>query len=237
MVKNILIAIPCYNEERALPIVLKELQHIQLPLHYQLEILVINDCSKDKTAEVAGRFPIKLLNLPINLGIGGAMQTAFKYAVLHDYDIAVQMDGDGQHPPSELIKLLDEHEKQTADIVIGSRFLTKDGFRSSFVRRLGIKYFYALNWMFTGNAIYDSTSGYRLLNKKALALAAVNYPDEYPEPDSLVIFSKAGLKIKEVDVSMRARLGGVSSIQHGASVYYCVKVSISMFFSFIRRSN
>jgi glycosyltransferase involved in cell wall biosynthesis len=235
--KNVLIVIPCYNEEVSLPLVLQELQSIQLPVKYKLQILIINDCSQDKTSDVVRSFNAKILNLPINLGIGGAMQTGFKYAIQNGFDIAIQLDGDGQHPPSELIKLLNEYEIVSADVVIGSRFLKNEGYQSLLLRRIGIKYFYLLNKFFTGNSIYDSTSGFRLLNKKALAIAAVNYPDDYPEPDSLIIFSKAGLIIKEVSVAMRPRLGGISSIHHGASFYYCIKVTISMLFSFIRKPN
>jgi glycosyltransferase involved in cell wall biosynthesis len=234
MPQKILIIIPCYNEETSLPLVLDELRNTILPDNYQMSIAVINDCSKDNTAMIARQHKAILLDLPMNLGIGGAVQTGIKYARLHNFDFALQLDGDGQHPAAEINKLLNAYQNHTADVIIGSRFLDKQGYQSSFIRRIGIRYFYHLNRIFTGNYIFDSTSGFRLLNKHAIAIAANNYPDDYPEPESLVIFAKAGLNIKEVQVNMRARLGGVSSINHSASLFYTIKVSIGMLFSFIR---
>jgi glycosyltransferase involved in cell wall biosynthesis len=230
-----LIVIPCYNEEASLPSVLKELQETVLPDNYQLDVLVINDCSKDSTSIVARNGKAIVIDLPVNLGIGGAVQTGILYARNNGYDIAIQLDGDGQHPPKELGKMISFHLESGANIVIGSRFLEKEGFQSSFARRLGIRYFHWVNRLMTGLHIYDSTSGFRLFDKAAIKIAAVNYPDEYPEPESLVVFSKAGLKIAEVPVVMSARLGGQSSIRHFGSLYYCIKVSLAMLFSFIRK--
>lgn len=235
MLQKVLVIIPCYNEEASLPLVLSQLNMLKLPEQYHLTTLVINDCSKDNTVAVARENQSRVIDLPNNLGIGGAVQTGFKFAKSNNFDIAIQLDGDGQHPPAEIIKQLNAFSETKADVVIGSRFLKNDGFRSSFVRRLGINYFYRLNQLLTGNNIYDSTSGFRLLGKKAIAIAANNYPDDYPEPESLVIFSKAGLNILEIPVIMSHRLGGRSSIGYAASFYYCVKVTISMFFSFIRK--
>lgn len=235
MLKKVLIVIPCYNEEAALPLLLQEFVGLELPSEYQLTVLVVNDCSKDSTLAIAQKYKVKILDLPTNLGIGGAVQSGLKYAQRYNFDLAIQLDGDGQHPPSELIKLLNANATFGADVVIGSRFLDNEGFRSSFMRRLGIKYFYRLNQLLTGNNIYDSTSGFRLLARNAIEIAAENYPDDYPEPESLVTFSRAGLKIKEVPVIMSHRLGGKSSIGNFSSIYYCIKVTISMFFSFIRK--
>lgn len=232
---KVLIVIPCYNEEASIPSVLNELQQTILPGGYQMQVLVINDCSKDNTSAVAKRSHATVIDLPVNLGIGGAVQTGIIYARDNDFDLAIQLDGDGQHPPKELAKLIGFHLENGANIVIGSRFLQKEGFQSSFARRLGIKYFHWLNRLMTGLHIYDSTSGFRLFDRAAIKLASVNYPDEYPEPESLVVFSKAGLKIAEVAVIMSPRLGGKSSIRHFGSLYYCVKVSLAMLFSFIRK--
>jgi glycosyltransferase involved in cell wall biosynthesis len=234
MPQKILIIIPCYNEEASLPLVLDELHNTILPDDYEMSIVVINDCSKDNTAMVARQHKAILIDLPMNLGIGGAVQTGIKYARMHNFDFAVQLDGDGQHPPNEIVKLINAHNNHASDVIIGSRFIEKQGYQSSFIRRIGIRYFYRLNRIFTGNYIFDSTSGFRMLNKRAIAIAANNYPDDYPEPESLVIFAKAGLTIKEVQVNMRGRLGGVSSINHSASLFYTLKVSIGMLFSFIR---
>lgn len=235
MQKKVLIVIPCYNEEIALPRLLAELTSLKLPAQYTLTVLAVNDCSKDKTVDVAKNYDIKILDLPNNLGIGGAVQSGFKYAKRNDFDLAIQLDGDGQHPPTEIIKLLNAHESSGAEIVIGSRFLDKEGFQSSLIRRMGIKYFYKLNQLLTGNNIYDSTSGFRLLGRKAIDIAAENYPDDYPEPESLVTFARAGLKIKEVPVVMSHRMGGKSSIGSFSAIFYSVKVTMSMFFSFIRK--
>jgi glycosyltransferase involved in cell wall biosynthesis len=235
MSKKNLIIIPCYNEGNSLPLLLEQLLLLKLPHNYQMEIAVVNDCSKDDTKLVAGLYPVVLLDLLVNLGIGGAVQTGFLYAKDNGFDIAVQMDGDGQHPPAELHKLIEHHEKTKVNVVIGSRFLDEGGFKSSFARRIGIRYFHWLNRILTRKSIYDTTSGFRLFDKKAIELACTKYPDEYPEPASLVIFSKAGLSVQEVPVTMKERLAGQSSIRNFASLYYCVKVTISMLFIFIRK--
>ncbi|MDB5017797.1 MAG: glycosyltransferase family 2 protein [Mucilaginibacter sp.] len=237
MSKKLLIIIPCYNEEDSLPQVLEQLLQLQLPEGYDMEIAVVNDCSQDNTKTIAELYPIMVLDLLVNLGIGGAVQTGFLYAKDNGFDIAIQLDGDGQHPPEELLKLLTAHEKTGTNVVIGSRFLDEGGFKSSFARRIGIRYFHLLNKLFTGKNIYDSTSGFRLFDSLAIDLAAEKYPDEYPEPASLVLFSKAGLSIQEVPVMMSERLAGKSSIRNFASLYYCIKVTISMLFLFIRKPN
>ena len=235
MRSKLLIIIPCYNEQVSLPMLLSAIDNTKFPDNYAVEVVVVNDCSRDDTAAVAKTLNVALLDLPINLGIGGAVQSGILYAHRNGFDLAVQMDGDGQHPPSELVKLLKCQEESGANMVIGSRFLEKEGFQSSFTRRLGISYFHWLNKFFTGTNIYDSTSGFRLFDKKALALAAKYYPDEYPEPESLVFFSKAGLTVKETPVIMAHRQGGQSSIRNFASLYYCIKVTIAMLFSSINK--
>jgi glycosyltransferase involved in cell wall biosynthesis len=235
MIKKLLLVIPCYNEQESLPVLLPELESLKLP-GYAIEIAIVNDCSTDDTYAIARQYNVTVLNLAINLGIGGAVQSGLLYALKYKFDLAVQMDGDGQHPPAELIKLLNCYESQGANLVIGSRFIEKEGFQSSFTRRLGISYFHWLSKAFTGKNIYDSTSGFRLFDKKAIELAAVYYPDEYPEPESLIYFSRAGLSIRETPVIMASRHGGQSSIKNFASLYYCIKVTIAMVFSAIRKS-
>jgi glycosyltransferase involved in cell wall biosynthesis len=232
---KILVIIPCYNEGNTLPLLLEQLLLLKLPENYAMEIAVVNDSSKDDTAWVAGLYPIILLDLPVNLGIGGAVQTGFLYASRYGFDLAVQVDGDGQHPPAELPKLIRYYNETKTNVTIGSRFLVEGGFKSSFARRMGIRYFHWLNKVLTGKSVFDSTSGFRLFDKKAISLAVDKYPDEYPEPASLVLFSNAGLTIEEVPVMMSERLAGQSSIRHFASVYYCIKVTISMLFIFIRK--
>jgi glycosyltransferase involved in cell wall biosynthesis len=234
MAQKLLIIIPCYNEQASLPGLLDAVNELNIP-GYNITPLVINDCSTDNTVAVAKQHQVKVLDLPINLGIGGAVQSGLLYAFANDFDLAVQMDGDGQHPPKELIKLLNCRAATQANLVIGSRFIERQGFQSSFTRRMGIGYFYRLNRFFTGKRIFDSTSGYRLFDRTAIALAADYYPDDYPEPESLVYFSKAGLDIHETPVVMADRAGGQSSIGNIASLYYCIKVTIAMFFSAIRK--
>jgi glycosyltransferase involved in cell wall biosynthesis len=216
MPDKLLIIIPCYNEEAALPALLNTLSGISLNQNYRVEIAVINDCSTDNTLSVARRHNVTVIDLPINLGIGGAVQSGLIYARQNNFDLAVQMDGDGQHPPHELAKLLACDEASGANLIIGSRFIEREGFQSSFTRRLGIGYFHWLNKVFTGQSIFDSTSGFRLFDRKAITLAAAHYPDEYPEPESLILFSRAGLT-------------------NFASLYYCIKVTIAMVFASIRK--
>ncbi|MDB5157623.1 MAG: glycosyltransferase family 2 protein [Mucilaginibacter sp.] len=235
MLKQLLIIIPCYNEQASLPALLTDVGGLQIA-GYAITPLVVNDCSTDNTYAVAKQHGAKVLDLPINLGIGGAVQSGLLYAAQYHFDLAVQMDGDGQHPPKELIKLLACNEATGANLVIGSRFIENEGFQSSFTRRLGIGYFYWLTRALTGAHIFDSTSGFRLFDKKAIELAAVYYPDEYPEPESLIYFSKVGLQIRETPVIMAGRTGGQSSIRNFASLYYCIKVTIAMFFSAIRKT-
>lgn len=232
---KILIIVPCYNEQASLPKLLTDLQNLELPAKYELSVAVINDCSKDKTAEIARSSYATLINLPVNLGIGGAVQSGLKYAMQNNFDLAVQIDGDGQHPPKELLKLIACYEQTNANLVIGSRFIDKEGFQSSFMRRGGITYFRYLNKILTGKKIYDSTSGFRLFDRQAIRLCAGYYPDDYPEPESLIFFSKAGLAIKEIAVIMEERKGGQSSIRHFASVFYCLKVTLAMLFSSVRK--
>jgi glycosyltransferase involved in cell wall biosynthesis len=233
---KILFIIPCYNEEENIATLLQELTQINIGEGFQVFIAVINDCSKDSTKSVVEKFPfVTLLNLPINLGIGGAVQTGLLYALKHQFDFALQIDGDGQHPPSEIYKLLEAQKLHQANVVIGSRFIEKKGFQSSFLRRLGIKYLQIIHFILTGNSIKDVTSGFRLYDKKTLDVICSAYPDEYPEPDSLILLANHQLKVIETPVVMRKRVGGKSSIRYFDQIYYIVKVTMSMFFTKIRR--
>lgn len=234
MPAKILIIIPCYNEEASLPSLLSELSRVA---NGRYDYLVVNDGSSDRSSDVAKKHGAIVLDLPINVGIGGAMQTGFLYARDNNYDIAIQVDGDGQHPPPEIQKLVDDHcLGSKANIIIGSRFLTEGDFKSTYLRRVGIRYFYRLNRILTGARIFDSTSGFRLFDSEAIKIAASYYPEEYPEPESLILFSKAGLTVSEIPVVMKARSGGKSSIRNFTSLYYMLKVSIAMFSTYQRYS-
>ncbi len=234
MTNKVLIIIPCFNEEISLPKVLQELSILSMGYNYDLQEAVINDCSTDQTLEVANNGDIIVLDLPVNLGIGGAVQTGYRYAFDNGYDFAIQMDGDGQHPATEVKKLLRAMIDHDADIVIGSRFIDKTGFQSSSSRRWGIRYFKHLNMLLTGFTVYDSTSGFRCINRKALALVNEYYPDDYPEAEILIYYAMNGLKAVEVPVCMKERQGGISSIGVSASLYYMLKVTLAIVYSFLR---
>ena len=231
---KIAIIVPAYNEENAIAAVVDDINTIAKEHQLDLTAVVVNDCSKDSTSEVISTLNCIALNLPVNLGIGGAVQTGFKYAFENDYDYAIQVDGDGQHPASEIPKLLKKAIDENADVVIGSRFIDKEGFQSSAMRRFGINYFKRLNKLLVGVVVNDSTSGFRMINKKVLTLVSEFYPDEYPEPEAIIIYSLSGFKISEVAVTMRERQGGVSSIGMFSSVYYMFKVSLAILYTFIR---
>jgi glycosyltransferase involved in cell wall biosynthesis len=226
--------IPAYNEEKSIAAVVADINHTVKEQQIHIDAIVVNDCSKDSTAEVISKLNCIALNLPINLGIGGAVQTGFKYAFENNYDYAIQVDGDGQHPASEIPVILKKAMEENADVVIGSRFISKDGFQSSALRRFGINYFKWLNRMLVGVTVNDSTSGFRLINKKVLELVSEYYPDEYPEPEAIILYSLNHLTIAEVQVSMKERQGGVSSIGAFSSIYYMLKVTLAIIYTFIR---
>ncbi len=232
--KKIAIIIPAYNEEKAILGVIEELHKLLENIYFILDIIVINDCSTDNTAKLIAKSNCIDLHLPINLGIGGAVQTGFKYAYEKGYDFAIQIDGDGQHPPHEIPKLLAVAQEKQADVVIGSRFIDKKGFQSSAARRLGIQYFMWLNYFLIGKKIKDTTSGLRLINRKVLKVVYDYYPDEYPEPESIILYALHGFSIAEIAVTMRERQGGVSSINTFSAIYYMLKVSLSILYTYIR---
>ncbi|HEX8517514.1 MAG TPA: glycosyltransferase family 2 protein [Bacteroidia bacterium] len=231
---KIAIIVPAYNEEIAIAAVVHDMNTMAKENSFELDVVVVNDCSLDSTSEVISKLPCIALNLPINLGIGGAVQTGYKYAFKNGYDFAIQADGDGQHPASEIPKLIRAAANQNADVVIGSRFINKEGFQSSSLRRLGINYFKWLNKTLVGVKVTDSTSGLRLINKRVMAVVSEYYPDEYPEPEAIIMYSLNGFKITEVAVNMKERQGGVSSIGGASSVYYMFKVTLAILFTFIR---
>jgi glycosyltransferase involved in cell wall biosynthesis len=231
---KIAIIVPAYNEERAIAGVVNDMNNIAKEHQLNIDVIVVNDCSTDSTSEVIAKLDCIALNLPVNLGIGGAVQTGFKYAFENGYDFAIQADGDGQHPASEVPKLIAAAIAQNADVVIGSRFISKDGFQSSLLRRFGIGFFKQLNKVLIGLVIHDSTSGFRLINKKALGVVSEYYPDEYPEPEAIILYSLSGFRIVEIPVIMKERQGGVSSIGRTSSVYYMFKVSLAILFTYIR---
>jgi glycosyltransferase involved in cell wall biosynthesis len=228
---KILAVVPCYNEEASVGDVVGSLQ-TACP---EMDILVVNDGSRDRTAEAAAAAGAKVAQLPYNMGIGAAMQTGFLYAKAHGYDIAVQVDGDGQHDPAEVGKLLKPIQEGRADIVVGSRFISGGGFKSTPMRRLGIKAFARVLTIMTGQTLTDPTSGFRAAGKKVISLFSEEYPQDYPEVESLLLVHLANLRIAEERVVMRARSGGRSSITPLKSAYYMVKVMMVLFIWLIRK--
>lgn len=228
-----LIIIPAYNEANNL---LKLVETIK-KTNPDFDYVIINDGSTDNTEKVCRENRLNFISLPINLGIGGAVQTGYKYAKRYSYDIAVQMDGDGQHEPKELAKLIEPIVNKEAHLTIGSRFIHKEGFQSSLIRRIGIKYFSSLITLLTRNKITDPTSGFRVCNKQVIDVFCQSYPRDYPEPESIMSLLRMGYVIKEVPVKMKGRENGSSSITNWRSVYYAVKVSLAMLIDYTKTSN
>lgn len=231
---RVALVIPCFNEEDVVFDLYSEINRTPFPEGIRVTPVFINDCSTDNTRRILKDHGMTFIDLPVNLGIGGAVQAGYKYAFRNGYDIAVQMDGDGQHPPAELHKILKLITDGEADVAIGSRYLTKEGFQSSSLRRTGINYFRWLNKRLVGVTVYDSTSGYRALNRRALELVSAYYPDEYPEPEAIVLYALHDLRIRETAVLMRERQGGRSSIRTYKTVYYMFKVTLGIIFLYIR---
>ncbi|GAB4573877.1 MAG: glycosyltransferase family 2 protein [Anaerolineae bacterium] len=229
---GVLVIIPAYNEAANIARVIADVrQHVP-----GADICVINDGSHDETGRLAAQAGAITLNMPFNVGIGAAVQTGFLYAYRHDYAEAVRIDGDGQHPPETIPALLEALRAGSADMVIGSRFLQADriGYQGTLPRRIGIR---LLTWVIsvlTGEAPSDPTSGFMVARRSAITFLAHEYPHDYPEPEARVLMHRAGLRVQEVPVTMRERLGGVSSITSARSVYYMSKVLLALLLDAIR---
>lgn len=219
-----LVIIPAFNEEGNLDKTIRDIQENAPDFDY----VIINDCSTDRTLELCRERGYSYLNLPVNLGIGGAVQTGYRYAYFHGYDVAVQFDGDGQHSARFLEEMVAKMEETGSDMVIGSRFIEKEGFQSSALRRVGIQYFTVLIRILTGKAITDPTSGMRMINRRLLQKFTDDYPKDYPEPESVVTILSEKFKVTEMPVLMNEREEGVSSISMGKSIYYMIKVSFAI---------
>jgi glycosyltransferase involved in cell wall biosynthesis len=223
--------VPAYNEAGAIGGVVDEIRAFDAAF----DVLVIDDASRDATADVARRHGAVVVTLPFNLGIGGAVQTGFRYAARRGYDLAARIDGDGQHDPAELGPLIATVVGGGADICVGSRFAGADGYRSSRSRRIGIRILAQTVSLLTRQRVTDTTSGFQVLNRKAIELFAADYPHDYPEVEAALMLHKHRLRLTEVPVRMRERSAGRSSIRGLRTVYYMAKVMLAILIGALRR--
>jgi len=224
--------VPAWNESGAIGTVVDEIKEFDSAI----DVVVIDDCSSDDTAEVAESHGATVLRLPFNVGIGGAVQTGFRYAVEHGYEVAVRLDGDGQHAASEIPKILEPVRAGAADLVIGSRFVDPGGvYRPPFARRVGIGLFARLVSILGGQRVTDTTSGFIALDRAGIELFAAEFPHDYPEVEATLVALRSGLRVTQVQVDMRERTTGSSSITFIRSLYYIVKVMLALLVASLRR--
>ena len=225
---KVLIIIPAYNESKNIEKTIKKATKIKPQNNDKIDYIIINDGSLDNTLEICEKNNFNVISLINNLGIGGAVQTGYKYAYYNNYDIAIQFDGDGQHDERYIYKLIEQINKGN-DLVIGSRFISNlSKFKSTYSRQIGIKILSFFIKICTGKKIYDPTSGFRSVDKEVIKLFANEYPIDYPEPDTIVTVIKKGYKVSEIPVEMNERKHGKSSINPIKSVYYMIKVSLAI---------
>ena len=225
-----LVIIPAYNEQDSIAHVISLIREHAA----WADICVINDGSRDKTGEIAEQCGAMVLHMPHNVGIGAGMQTGFIFAALRGYQITVQNDGDGQHAAHEIPILVDELIKSDADVVIGSRYIEDRGYITPKARRLGIVILSRVISLILRREITDPTSGFRASNRRAIEFCAEHYPFDYPEPEAVVLLTRAGLKVREIPVTMNPRYGGISSITPFRSAYYMIKVIVAILIGLLR---
>lgn len=237
MKKKILLIIPAYNEQDNILKTYNTVINYNKKNKENYDVIVINDGSTDQTGKICDDNNIPVIHLIHNLGIGGAVQTGYKYAYENNYDIAIQYDGDGQHDVSYVKKIITPLLEEKADFVIGSRFVgkTNDGFQSTFARRVGIRIVSSFIKLVTGKKVYDTTSGFRVCNKNIIKQFSNSYPKEYPEPITTVELLKRGYRLSEIPVEMKERDGGTSSIHSWKTVYYMINVIFSILIVGTRR--
>lgn len=228
---KVLVIIPAYNEEQSIKKVVNDIYNS----YKKCDIVVVNDGSKDNTYEEAKTTDATVINLPNNLGIGGAVQTGYLYAHRNNYDIAIQVDADGQHDPKYIEQMVNIIETEQADMIIGSRFIEKTSYKQTFFRMLGININSIIIKILTGKKIYDTTSGYRAINKSIIGSFCEEYPYDYPEPCTNMSMILKGKNIMEIPVEMQQRETGVSSISPLKSIKYMLKVILSLFLMRIKK--
>ncbi|MBM4428715.1 MAG: glycosyltransferase family 2 protein [Chloroflexi bacterium] len=229
--KPVLLIIPAHNEANNLGKVLAEVKAQQLPL----DVLVVDDCSKDETAAVAEQAGARVLRLPFNLGYGGAVQAGFRYAVHYGYDFCVMMDADGQHAASSIAELLQPVRDGKADVALGSRFRGRMDYHTSFVKRVGMAFFSQVVSRIARQHITDPTSGFQAMNRDVISFfASDNYPVDFPDADTILLLHFAGFCLQEVPVVMRERLSGESMHSSWKPIYYVAKMFLSIFIVLLR---
>jgi glycosyltransferase involved in cell wall biosynthesis len=230
--RELVAVVPAWNEQGAIGRVVDEIRTFDPAA----TVVVVDDASTDETASVAEAHGARVLRLPFNVGIGGAVQTGFRYARDEGYEVAVRLDGDGQHDASEIGKLLAPLRAGDADLVIGSRFVDPGGsYRPPFARRMGIGVFARLVSVLGGQKVTDTTSGFVALDRKGIELFAEEYPHDYPEVEATLVALRSGLRLAQVQVEMRERQAGTSSITFVRSLYYIVKVMLALLVASLRR--
>jgi len=227
---SLLVVVPAYNEAENLPETIADLREF-VPW---AKILVVDDGSVDDTEHTAARLGCQVLKMPFNVGIGGAVQAGYQYALAGNYDFAAQFDGDGQHRAQSLPGLLSAAIDNQADLVIGSRYLEENGYQTPFARRLGMRIFSRLVSFVVGQKISDSTSGFRVLSRRAITFCANVYPSDYPEVEVLPLLHFAGMKIMEAPAKMKQRFNGKSSITWTKAIYYMLKVILAIIITILR---
>ena len=231
MTAKMLAIVPAHNEQGTVASVVGAIR-AQLP---NAAVVVVDDGSLDHTAQIARHAGAMVLSLPVNLGIGGAMQTGYAYAARQGYDVAIQIDGDGQHDPSQAGALIDVVRSGRADMAIGSRYLAQRRKGSSFLRRLGNAFLARYLSLVTRSRITDPTSGFRAVNRRVIEFYAREYPTDYPEPEAIAVLWRNGFRVVEVPVTMRERQGGRSSIDALRACYYMIKVPLAIAVGLLRR--
>ena len=232
MTARLIAVVPAWNEADAIGPVVDEIRSA-VP---EADVVVVDDASTDDTAEIAEARGAVVLRLPFNVGIGGAVQTGFRYALDEDYERAVRLDGDGQHAASEIPKIFAPLEAGEADLVIGSRFVDgTGGYEPPLARRLGIRVFARLVSLLGRQRVTDTTSGFIALDRAGIELFASQYPHDYPEVEATLVALRSGLRLSQVQVEMRERAAGTSSITFVRSLYYIVKVTLALLVASLRR--
>lgn len=232
---RVLVIIPAHNEEASLRATLDEVRRTPVGPAHTLDLLVVDDGSRDGTAEVARRAGVPVLRHAFNLGVGGALQSGFRYAVERDYDVGVQLDADGQHDPAYLAALLEPVLRRDCDISIGSRFVARSGYRAPLARRFGMVLFSGVVRLALGQRITDTTSGFRAYHRDVMKVCQFDFPRDFPDAPLLIALSRRGFRMREVAVEMRERLAGQSFYTFSKSLYYPYKNLLASLMAWLQR--